>query len=71
MPNPPRRNGNIRLPQECSHFVLFDGGIKREPQEHNQFDGSQMQGMHYKRADMSGANFDGVNLADAQFYGTR
>ncbi|WP_245483911.1 pentapeptide repeat-containing protein [Rhizobium ruizarguesonis] len=42
-----------------------------EPQEHNQFDGPQMQGMHYKRADMSGANFDGVNLADAQFYGIR
>ncbi|MBB3644042.1 uncharacterized protein YjbI with pentapeptide repeats [Rhizobium sp. BK619] len=37
-------------------------------QEHNPFDGAQMQGMHYERADMSGANFDGVNLADAQFY---
>ncbi|MGO6852685.1 pentapeptide repeat-containing protein [Rhizobium beringeri] len=37
-----------------------------EPQDHNQFDGPQMQGTHYKRADLSGANFDGVNLADAQ-----
>ncbi|MBM7068539.1 pentapeptide repeat-containing protein [Actibacterium sp. 188UL27-1] len=38
-------------------------------QEHaNPFDGPQMQSVHYKRADMAGANFDGVNLEDARFY---
>ncbi len=39
-----------------------------EPQKNIDFDGPQMQGTHYKRADMAGSHFDGVNLADAQFY---
>jgi uncharacterized protein YjbI with pentapeptide repeats len=39
-----------------------------EHQETNPFDGPQMQGIHHRRADMSGTNFDGVNLAHARFY---
>ncbi|MEN5275735.1 pentapeptide repeat-containing protein [Brucella sp. TWI432] len=32
------------------------------------FDGPQLQGEHYHRADMSSTNFDGVNLSEARFY---
>ncbi|MEN5297057.1 pentapeptide repeat-containing protein [Brucella sp. TWI559] len=32
------------------------------------FDGPQLQGEHYHRADMSNTNFDGVNLSEARFY---
>ena len=34
----------------------------------NPFDGPQMQNGHYQRADMSGTNFDGVNLENARFF---
>ena len=41
----------------------MDDGSERNP-----FDGPQMRDAHYARADMTGTNFDGVNLADARFY---
>ncbi len=34
----------------------------------NPFDGPQLQNTAYQRADMTGANFDGVNLANARFF---
>jgi len=34
----------------------------------NPFDGPQLQDAHYIRADMSGSNFDGVNLTAAKFF---
>lgn len=34
----------------------------------NPFDGEVLRNAHYQRADMAGANFDGVNLVDASFY---
>lgn len=34
----------------------------------NPFNGQQLQGIRYERADMSAAIFDSVNLANAQFY---
>jgi uncharacterized protein YjbI with pentapeptide repeats len=34
----------------------------------NPFDGQTMRDTHYRRADMTGSNFDGVNLTEARFY---
>lgn len=34
----------------------------------NPFDGQVMRDAHYHRADMTGSNFDGVNLTEARFY---
>jgi uncharacterized protein YjbI with pentapeptide repeats len=34
----------------------------------NSFDGQAMRAAHYRRSDMTGSNFDGVNLSDARFY---
>ncbi len=39
-----------------------------DPDRRNPFDGPQLQGVHHRRADMSGANFDGVNLDRARFF---
>ena len=34
----------------------------------NPFDGQVMRDTHYRRSDMTGSNFDGVNLTEARFY---
>lgn len=34
----------------------------------NPFNGEQLQGVKYSRADMEGAEFDGVNLKDAKLW---
>ena len=39
-----------------------------EKPKQNPFTGDQLQGTHYQKADMTGANFDGVNLSGAKFY---
>lgn len=39
-----------------------------ENSDGNPFNGPQMQNAHYQRADMTGTNFDGVNLHAARFF---
>ena len=34
----------------------------------NPFDGQLLRDTHYRRSDMTGSNFDGVNLTEARFY---
>jgi uncharacterized protein YjbI with pentapeptide repeats len=41
---------------------------KQMSENSNPFDGQAMRDAHYQRADMTGSNFDGVNLTDARFY---
>jgi uncharacterized protein YjbI with pentapeptide repeats len=52
---------------EISRYLGRDILMSNHKEGHP-FDGPQLQGKHYQRADMSDTNFDGVNLSGARFY---